>query len=211
MDITINPINMKTLKLCIVCLLLISFYSCSKDDDSSNEKETIQQQVENFVTPDLIQTLEELGYNFNDGEDSPNIEGVFLYSTVVLEASNIPNDSPIGSSFFNLEVDFSELNPEQRQFTLRTTEGTSSQSEAVTNTFYSGNGNSFSAYAKLGITVEGGTATILYAFSGTITENGISNAQEALIMLDDNNVSGLIENGQGRLFRDEDGTAERQQ
>jgi len=29
-------------------------------------------------------------------------------------------------------------------------------------------------------------------------------------MLDDNDLPGLIENGEGRLFKDEDGTAERQ-
>jgi len=100
---------MKTLKLLVICLLFISVYSCSKDDDSSEED--IMQQVENFVTPDLIETLEQLGYNFNDGEDSPDIEGQFYYSTVVLQSTNIEGDSPVGSVFNDLEVNFSNLNP----------------------------------------------------------------------------------------------------
>ncbi|MCX7548318.1 hypothetical protein OS188_10180 [Xanthomarina sp. F1114] len=199
---------MKTLKLFVVCLLFLSICSCSKDDDSNEDD--IKQQVENFVTPELIQTLQELGFNFNDGEDTPNIEGRFYYDPNELAASNVPNDNPIGSVFISLEVEFSELKPEQRQFTLKTKEGTNSQSEAVTNTFYSGIGNKFSAYAKLDVSTEGGVITILYAFSGTIMENGITNAQEALIMLDDNGVDGVIENTQGRLFKDSDDLAERQ-
>ncbi|WP_218841876.1 hypothetical protein [Winogradskyella ursingii] len=201
---------MKSIKFLGFFLLLVLSFSCSKDDDNSSDEEDIRQQVENFVTADLIATLEELGFNFNDGEDSPNIEGKFLYEPIVLLATNVPEDFAIGTQFLNFEAEFSNLIPDERQFTLRTAQGTASQSEAVTNTFYSGNGNSFSAYAKLGVTVQGGVATLLYAFSGDVTENGITNAQEALIMLDNNSIEGLLENGQGRLLRDEDGTAERQ-
>jgi len=45
-----------------------------------------------------------------------------------------------------------------------------------------------------------------------VTENGIENAEDAIIMLDNNgNPNGtFIENGKGRLFEDGDGNAERQ-
>ncbi len=42
---------MKTLKLFAICLLFVSVYSCSKDDDSSEEYD-IRQHVEDFITPD---------------------------------------------------------------------------------------------------------------------------------------------------------------
>lgn len=198
---------MKHLKPILIAFLIITTLSCSKDDDSQDDD--IRQLVENFVTPDLIQTLEELGFNFNDGEEQPDISGSFLFNPVLLEASNIPNDSPVGTLFSDLTTQFSELNPENRSFTFISTQGTGSQSEAVTNTFYSGNGNSFSAYAKLSLSTNGEFVVVLYAFSGNITESGITNTQYALIMLDDNNVENVIENGQGRLFIDENGTANR--
>lgn len=198
---------MKTLKLFAICLLFVSIASCSKDDDSNDDD--IRQQVENFVTPDLIQSLEELGFNFNDGDDSPDISGDFLYSVITLKATNILNDSPIGTAFPNIEFQFSNLNPEQRQFSLVTIQDSLDPTDEVTNTFYSGNGNSFSAYAKLNLPFSGSFVTVLYAFSGTITEAGITNAQEALLMLNSNNIEGVIENGQGRLFIDDDNTAVR--
>lgn len=53
---------------------------------------------------------------------------------------------------------------------------------------------------------------ILYAISGTIAEGGITNAQYSLLMLDDDGDPDdiLIENSEGRLFVDKDGTAARQ-
>ncbi len=72
---------MKTLKLFAICLLFVSVYSCSKDDDSSDEDD-VRQHVENFITPELIQSLEGLGFNFIEDEDSPDISGDFSYGLV---------------------------------------------------------------------------------------------------------------------------------
>ncbi|WP_033960605.1 hypothetical protein [Psychroserpens jangbogonensis] len=204
---------MKHLKFIFLSLLIISTISCSKDDDSSEDDEDdIQQLVENFVTPDLIATLVELGYTFRDGNDTPNISGNFLYTPHAFKSSNIPGDLfEIGYLFSDNTYEFSNLNPENRTFTFSNTNNAGSDFGDVTDTFYSGNGNEFSAYIKLSTTIDDNTAIILYAISGIITEDGISEAEDAVIMLDNmGNPSGYyIENGKGRLSIDDDGSAMR--
>jgi len=200
---------MKHLKFLLVPLFVFLIFSCSSDDDSS-EKDDIQQLVENFVTPDLISTLEELGFTFRDGVENPNISGTFLYSTHVLESTTLGNDAMPGTQFADNIFTFSNLNPEARTFTFLATDGVGSSFGNVTDTFYSGVGNNFSAYAKLSITSGEATAIFLYAISGTITDEGITNAEDAVVMLDNMGNDVFIANSEGRLLIDQDGLAARQ-
>ncbi len=65
---------MKTVKFLLLSILLITTFSCSKNDDSpSEQEEDVQLLVENFVTPELIATLQQLGFTFRDGIEQPNI------------------------------------------------------------------------------------------------------------------------------------------
>lgn len=203
---------MKLFKFSILLVALTLFVSCNKDDNSDDmdDEVDIQQLVENFVTPELLQSLRDLGFNFNDGQDTPNISGIFAFNPVVLQATNIPSDFPIGSTFFDLEMNFSNLNPETRTFDFVLTENNNVTGETQAS-FYSGNGNEFTAYVRSLFSSNGDQAILLYAITGTIEEEGITNATYALIMLDNmGNSSTYIENGQGRLFRDDTGTADRQ-
>jgi hypothetical protein len=206
---------MKPLKFILSALLVFTFFACSSDDDSSPKmEEDVQQLVENFVTPELIATLQELGFTFRDGLDSPDLSGLYLFENHALEASNIPDDVAQGTLFSPNTFGFSNLNANTRTFSFTGVDGTGSSFGDVTDTFFSGSGNNFSAYVKLSVTtgINGSNAIILLAISGTITDEGIVNAEDALIMLDDNGDENevLIENGDGRLLIDVDGIAERQ-
>lgn len=203
---------MKHLKtITLACIILLTSVSCSNDDSDESE-EDVQQLVKNFVTPNLIASLKELGYNFYDGNDQPDISGTFYYSKHVLVASNVEKDVAAGTEFTTSTLTFSNLNPQKRTFSFTGTDGLGSTFGDVTDTFYSGTGNDFSAYVKFSSTTGGETAIILLAVSGTISEKGIINAQDAVLMLDNkgNPKGTYIPNGDGRLFADEDGTAVRQ-
>ncbi len=115
--------------------------------------------------------------------------------------------------FFTTTFSFSNLNPENRTFSFSGTENRVASYPNVTDTFNSGVGNNFSAYVKFTVTNDAETAIVLLAVSGTITENAIENAEDAIIMLDNmgNPNDTFIENGFGRLFVDVDGTAYRQE
>ena len=209
---SLKSILMKHLKIISLAFIVLSTsFSCSKDD-SNEPEEDIQQLVKNFVTPNLIASLKQLGYNFNDGNEQPDISGTFYYSKHILVASNVEDDSAAGTEFTTSTFTFSNLNPQKRTFSFTGTDGSGSSFGDVTDTFYSGKGKDFSAYVKFSVTTKGETVIILLAVSGTISEKGITNAQDAVLMLDNKgNPSGAyIPNGKGRLFKDEDGTAVRQ-
>jgi hypothetical protein len=135
----------------------------------------------------------------------------------VLEATNVPNDFSIGSTFYRINLTFSEQNNNSltinfvgEEFTF---EGISSNTQVVENylenSYITGSGNSFSTFFKVSeVNGNGNEAKILYAFSGEITEDGISNIQNALFMLDNFGQNGIyISNNTGRIFRDSDGLA----
>src|SRR5690606_26989330 len=136
---------MKHLKLIVIAILLLTTFSCNKDDDSGQEEENIRELVENFVTADLISNLQQLVYTFRDGNEQPDISGTFHYSTHILKASNIEDDSPVGSAFATSTFTFSNLNPENRSFDFVGIDSTGSNFGNVTDTFYSGTGSNFSA------------------------------------------------------------------
>ena len=78
------------------------------------------------------------------------------------------------------------------------------------NSYITGSGNLFTAFFKVNEDNNGIAAQLLYAFSGEITENGISNIRNALFMLDNfGNIPPFIENNTGRVFKDSDGMADR--
>ena len=197
--------------LIALAFISLTLFSCSKDDDSNDqEEETIQQQVENFLTTDTKNSLAQLGFIFRDGDDQPDISGEFLYQILKLDGTNIPDDYATGTTFYPTTVNFSDLNPQNKTFSFSGNDTESTFGDA-TATFYSGIGNNFSAYVKHHAYIEDSSVILLQAFSGTITPEGITNAQMATIMVDNNgNSVDYIENNQGRLFIDEDGTAERQ-
>ena len=78
--------------------------------------------------------------------------------------------------------------------------------------FISGQGDNFTVYVKVDATDARGHELLqTEIYSGTLEANGIRNLQRSLFMVDDkgdpNNE--YIDNGQGRLAKDEDGFSEK--
>jgi len=194
----------------VVLVLLIFCFACS-DDDAQEEVISIEQQVENFVTPRLIESLETLGFVFRDGEDTPNIEGHFLSSPVVLVGTNIPDDSSeIGDTFVDISFNFLAQSNGERTVDVEVFSG-DNDIEIPTETFFSGRGDEFSVYMRSDVVFEGIDVSFIRAVSGIITQEGIRDMQQAILILeksdDPDNV--LIDVGEGRLFMDVDGLGER--
>lgn len=203
---------MKNLKLLFVLGLFLITLSCSSDDNSdSSEEMSIEEQVENFVTLDLIAALEDLGFIFRDGEETPNLIGNYIVNQVSLANTNIPDDGfDIGDSFAELSLNFISQNNEERTFNINIIQA--GFIDSPTETFFSGSGNQFSAYVKSDrVSPNGVELVALQAFSGIITEEGIIDFQSALLVLEkgEDPDGELIEVGEGRLFIDEDGLVER--
>ncbi|QCX01638.1 hypothetical protein FGM00_16530 [Aggregatimonas sangjinii] len=196
---------MKTLKI-IGCCLLVAFYSCDKNDDSetTDEFDGSIRSVENFFTPELVKALTDLGFELNEGNTPPNLEGTYLISPLQLNATTVETDQ-IGSIFSDYTATITNQNNEKLTIDFNGEGG--GQIDNGFGSFISGTENKFSIYLKLTIQIGNEPAESAYALSGTITDDGISEAQMAILMLDDKGdvEEVYIENNTGRLFTDGDG------
>ena len=166
------------------------------------------------VTQDQINSMEQLGFNFNDGDQPPFIEGSFVYDPAILLASNRPDEGlNIGDTVNSVLLTFSNQNDTASSvdlvFTETADEGDQTDLFRSVNSFVTGNGSLFTAYFSVFIVDNADdTPTGTIALSGSITDNGIINLQEAFFDFDDGsgNPGDTIP---GRIFIDADGFSER--
>ena len=215
-----TTIMKKYLFLLPLCLC-VSFYltSCSSDDDSgSDEEEEIiddegfqgtEEDIANFVTQDILDVITELGFVIHTGNNPPIISGVFEINPRVLENTNIPNDYAIGYEISPTEIYFENQNNSTLTFDYKEIEENISESLGDLS-YVSGSGNDFSAFVRSTITAGEQSAISITAISGTVNSSGFTSTQQALFMLDNkgNPQDVFIENGQGRIFKDEDGSVD---
>ncbi len=202
-----------------LCFFL-TFYltSCSSDDDSGSYEEEVvddegfqgtEEDIANFVTQDILDVITELGFVIYTGNNPPIINGVFEISPRVVENTNIPNDYAIGYEISPTEIYFENQDNDALTFDYKEIEQNISESVGDLS-YVSGSGNDFSAFVRTTITASEQNAILIIAISGTATSSGFTGTQQALFMLDNmGNPQGVfIENGQGRIFKDEDGSVD---
>lgn len=202
---------MKKCNYILALMVLLLLTACNNDDDAQEEQMSVEQQIENFVTPELLESLEDLGFVFRDGDEIPDIMGNFLISPNELLSTNVPNDfSQPGQLFGDLSINVISQNNDENSFVAEIDD--SGIVEIVEETFLSGTGNEFSAYVRTNFESQEIEGVFLRAFSGIVTEDGIQEAQTAILVLDktgDDDNTSFIGIGEGRLFIDSDGLAER--
>lgn len=193
-----------------VVLLLSVMLACSSDDDGNGDVgsdgfDGSIESVEEFYTPELVSSLEDLGFNINEGGSPPNIEGTYLSSPLVLEASTVPGD-PEGSTFNDFTSTFSNLNVDE--LTVDFLGDQNSSSSVGDGSLVSGSNGQFTVYLKTDTQNQGSVVvSSALVISGTLTNEGIENFQLAALMLDDKGDPDdvYIDNNTGRLFEDGDG------
>ena len=205
--------NLKTLSSSL--LLFLFLMNCSSDDyeitpEGSDEFNGSIESIENFYSAELLAALDDLGFEINTGSTPPDITGQFSISPITLLNSNFNDSYAIGHVFSNGLLSFS--NQDNQTLTIDVHYEQGSSTNIGVQSYISGNDDLFSAFLKVESIQNGHTSIIARAFSGKITQNGIEDFYEVLVMLDDNGDpnNNLIENNQGRLFYDADGISERQ-
>jgi len=189
-------------------IIVFLFIGCSKDDDGVEEIfDGSTHSIIEFIGNDIYYEMVDLGLKIHPGNNPPNIEGKYLMSPSILENSNIPSDVN-GRQFGDLLLEF--LN--QKGLEIQYTGEQSNISSVGKGSFISGSGENFSVFLHVIATKPNQPNEMeeILVFSGRIAPEGIYDIQCALFMIENNGNTGVIENGQGRIFIDEDGLAERQ-
>ena len=75
----------------VLLLSILGILSCSKSDDNTVSNEPSFQgtlsDIEEYYTPELVESLQNLGFIFNLGNAPGNVEGVYEISPLVIQAS----------------------------------------------------------------------------------------------------------------------------
>jgi len=193
-------------------LVMVGFVQSGCSSDSSDEAEAFDgsvESIENFVTPELLQTMEDMGLVVHPGNTPPSVEGVFLLNANILQSTNIDSDTP-GSTFADAYMTFENQDDANLKVDFSYDQPTAGESGVGNGTLLSGTANNFTAYLKQTVTHVDGDADTIMVISGTMTDTGIVDFQWALFMKENNGHASFIENGKGRIFIDSDDLVVRQ-
>ncbi len=151
-------------------IITISLSSCSKDDDTVIlEREGTIESVKGWANSEIIDALENLGLTIYEGNTPPNIEGDYQMSERVLEATNVPNDNPLGFRVAKLNMSFTNqnngtfttnFNGSQISSTDNSIISTLAVDNYLENSFIIGSGNFFTAFFKVISTRDSGTEAL---------------------------------------------------
>jgi len=180
---------------------------------TSNNFDGTEPAVTDLYSQEQLDALVALGLTVHLGDTPPNIEGTFLASPALLQSSSVGGDeSLIGAQFADALMTFSNQNNESLTVDLLLDEVSIDSQSVGEGSFISGSGSNFTVYFVTETELNNAFADTTVTISGSMTLNGIENAQLALFMLDNRgNLTGeFIENNTGRLLIDGDGFSERQ-
>jgi len=189
----------------LITLLVIAVFFVSCHEDHSD---LIPGQ--DFIPEEILAEIKANGQPIFEGLNPPDLNGRFRMSPYVLVSSNFNDGSQPGKKFADKHIEFKNLDRSTLKLEVDVSQG-SNTGEGF-GSFISGEGNDFTVFVRVDRTDEDGH-TILSAevYSGTLTDNGILNMYSSFFMVDDNGDpnNDKIENGEGRLFEDQDGFSEK--
>ncbi|MBU1012035.1 MAG: hypothetical protein KKG99_03450 [Bacteroidetes bacterium] len=190
--------------LLFLAFIAIAFGACKKDGENSDllDENGLTPAINNIVPDEILQEMKTLGMPINTGAEPPSLVNTYLASPFILKASNRSGDYA-GQSFSDYRVTLSNQNNTNLSISLSYVNGPESGSGI--GAFISGDGNSFSVFAKVASTYGGTNADLLMVISGTLVDGGINNFYYANFMLENYGNPGWIANGEGRIIYDSDG------
>lgn len=200
----------------ILYLLLIGFailQSCSKKKDDTSDSSGLSQDIKNFVPQSIVDSMRQWGLAVNEGKKPPTINGVYNDSLDLCTFDNSGYDQA-GDHFANYHYKFYGQDNNNLTISVGYKDSYSNgarDSASGAGSFISGTGNDFTVFTD----VKGVTNDINYElitfYSGTITSTGIENLQNGLYMKakDADPSNKLVSVGSARIFKDEDGFAEK--
>lgn len=195
---------MKKAKFVFGLLLLNLFLTgCGEDEEPDDQFNGTIQSMEEFLTPELTEIMKELGMEFYTGNTPPNIEGQYL-AIPILEATNIPTDV-IGSTFLDAVLNFKEQN--NSELSVKFSYKQANESGDGIGALIAGRDDLFSVLLKVSGQLNGSPYESVMVISGKLTSGGIESFKWALFSLENYGNAGILEKGQGRIFKERDNLA----
>ena len=200
---------MKKIKFSFVSIVLAMaggmLASCSYFDNPLEPK--VDPRVAEIIPTEIREKVSEF-MPIYDGVNPPNIEGAYFMDPNILIGSS-KSDDIIGNSFLSQDFKFFNQDMTKNTIDMYRVQGTGwSKGNGA---FISGSGDNFTVYFDAEGADHGIWVKKTYVFSGTMTSAGIANFTYTFIMKDkgDDPDDSIVEVGTYRVFKDEDGLAEK--
>ena len=176
------------------------------------QREGLTEDIQNLIPLDILEAIEDLGIEINEGKNPPNIEGTYLVSTLQLVKSTTGRNI---ATQWDKYVTFSGQNNTtltiDANYTMQTDYPHGVMNSEGPGSFIVGEGNKFTVVVD-GTREQGGyTAKTVEIFSGEISDAGIINYHWAVMMINDSGdpLGIWIPNSTGYAKKDSDGFSER--
>lgn len=194
----------------LLCITFIGLVSCSKDEDNNEEFDGSREAIEEFLTPEITQKLENFGLNIHTGSNPPDVTGSYMANNLEVINTDVPGDQ-IGNIIS--DISFSFLNQNNSDLSIEYIAQGASQSDEGSGSLLSGDDNSFTVFLKAKSTIGSYTAQTFFVISGKMAADrtGIRDYQIAGGVIDDGDApEGIfIPEGSARVAEDKDDLAER--
>ena len=200
-------------KIAVIAMaVLFTATSCKKDKEDNSRPRVddngLTPDINDFITPEILQTMEELGMPIYTGGNPPkDITGAYISTPDICVATNVPNDSyGPGHQFADFYFNLSEQNNDKLTIVVATAQA--SHVGEGTGAYIVGEGDKFTIFCPLNsyqqlLDHEYKNVVI---FSGIIAEEGIKDFYHSTFMIEGGGAEWwLIEDGQGRVIYDSDG------
>ncbi|WP_116124428.1 hypothetical protein [Lewinella sp. IMCC34183] len=204
------PYSLISLAIVAVFFLLVS---CDPVTDRvALDGDGLTPEVRQIVPSEVLDRLVEVGMPIHGGANPPDVTGTFFLSPLILTSSSLLGDTlPLGTVIDGRYFDFKEQSDD---LALSASFGTvPSGGRRADRSFIVGRGCRFTVFSEyLNVNAAGHPWSNLTVVSGCLTESGIEDAVFTNVLLEDRDQifgEGWLP-GQGRLFSDGDGVAERQ-
>ena len=200
-----------TKRMFTILALALVFTGCEKDEKKMKvDEDGLTKDIRDLIPDDILVGIKDLGMPIYGGNTPPDITGTFLASPLILVKSNFDDSYAPGQLFLDVKLTFSDQN--NKNLTLKVLDENGDATRTGTGGFIVGSGKKFTVFTGLDNVQSGHTYKTAALYSGTISDAGIADFRYVLVMVDDNNPPAslnILKDGQGRLFKDDDGLAER--
>lgn len=194
--------------LVVLLLTAILFQGCPPEEievpEEEKRAEILNEKIEAAITLEAVATLKKFGMPIHGGIQPPNIEGSYLADDITLKVcKNIEDCSPVGTKY--VREKWTLKNQDNERFTVNLlVENEDDDMPDSYNMIISGEGNKFTLYnGKTGLSSEGNACRIIDVYSGTMTENGLTNVHFATLWIEEGY------NDAAMIYHEQDGIAKK--
>ena len=194
--------------LCTVVCALFVMTSCSKSDDY--KRFDIPEEAKAIISDKFLAEMEANGMTINEGNNPPDIQGIFDAGIFKLVYSNLEKEQKgIGSITSNYRFKFYD----QQNIKIKTSYASDGNDIAIgQGSIISGSGNKFTAYLRVDGRVSLATYKTAIVISGEISSEGGKDFKLGICMIEkDDPTKDLMDIGTIRVWVDQDKFAARKQ